>query len=113
MHNGEAVRQFISKRVIPIMRDKLSNEKYTFRFHDLRATFGMNLSESQISLVEEGKQSLHDAREYVKARMGHSSIEITDRYLNYKVNLNTLMSHQENYEEYINFLLSHVDKEYL
>ncbi|HCD1335666.1 TPA: site-specific integrase, partial [Klebsiella variicola subsp. variicola] len=81
MHNGEAVRQFISKRVIPIMRDKLSNEKYTFRFHDLRATFGMNLSESQISLVEEGKQSLHDAREYVKARMGHSSIEITDRYL--------------------------------
>ncbi|HHB8353490.1 TPA: tyrosine-type recombinase/integrase [Klebsiella pneumoniae] len=113
MHNGEAVRQFISKRVIPIMRDKLSNEKYTFRFHDLRATFGMNLSESQISLVEEGKQSLHDAREYVKARMGHSSIEITDRYLNYKVNLNTLMSHQENYEEYINFLLSNVDKEYL
>ncbi|VTO24550.1 Site-specific recombinase XerD [Klebsiella variicola] len=111
MHNGEAVRQFISKRVIPIMRSKLSNDKYTFRFHDLRATFGMNLSESQMRLVEEGKQSLYNAREYVKARMGHTTLEMTDRYLNSKINYNTYMSHQENYEEYINILLSRVEKE--
>ncbi|MGS4823221.1 tyrosine-type recombinase/integrase [Raoultella terrigena] len=113
MHNGEAVRQFISKMVIPIMRDKLSNDKYTFRYHDLRATFGMNLLESQMRLVEEKKQSLHEAREYVKARMGHATTEMTDRYLNYKNTSDMLMTHQEDYEEYINILLANINKEQL
>ena len=113
MHNGEAVRQFISRTVIPTMRVKLSDNKYIFRFHDLRATFGMNLSESQMRLVEEGKQSLYEAREYVKARMGHTTTEMTDRYLNYKSNFDTLMTHQENYEDYINILLGHFNTECL
>lgn len=113
MHNGEAVRQFISKRVTPTMKVKLSNDRYIFRFHDLRATFGMNLSESQMRLVEEGKLSLHEAREYVKARMGHATTEMTDRYLNYRSNFDTLIAHQENYEDYINTLLGHVNQECL
>lgn len=113
MHNGEAVRQFISKRIIPTLRIKLSDDRYTFRFHDLRATFGMNLTESQMRLIEEGKQNLHEAREYVKARMGHTTTEMTDRYLNYKSNFDTLMEHQESYEDYINILLGHVNKECL
>jgi len=113
MHNGEAVRQFISKKVLPSMRNKLANDNYIFRYHDLRATFGMNLSESQMKLVELGKQSLHEAREYVRARMGHATTEITDRYLNYKSNFDTLIKHQDNYEDYINSLLSHTNEEYL
>jgi integrase len=113
MHNGEAVRQFISKRVIPVMRNKLSNSNYIFRYHDLRATFGMNLSESQMRLVEEGKQSLHEATEYIKARMGHASTEMTDRYLNYKSNLDAVIVYQENYEEYISNLLDFSNKKSL
>ncbi|EIK9884155.1 site-specific integrase [Salmonella enterica] len=113
MHNGEAVRQFISKRVIPIMRNKLANDNYIFRYHDLRATFGMNLSESQMRLVEEGKLSLHEAREYVKASMGHASAEMTDRYLNYKSNLDAVIALQENFEEYINNILDFSNKESL
>ncbi|VUT17244.1 hypothetical protein SB6421_05725 [Klebsiella huaxiensis] len=64
-------------------------------------------------LVEEGKQSLYEAREYVKARMGHTTTEMTDRYLNYKSNFDTLMTHQENYEDYINILLGHFNTECL
>ncbi|MFV8157736.1 hypothetical protein ACNQ0Y_25465, partial [Enterobacter cloacae complex sp.6730552] len=81
LHNGEAVRQFIKNRIIPLMREKLKNPFYTFKYHDLRATFGMNLTSSLLENVNKGKISLHDAREYVKNRMGHSSSTTTDLYL--------------------------------
>lgn len=48
------------------MREKLKNPFYTFKYHDLRATFGMNLTSSLLENVNKGKISLHDAREYVK-----------------------------------------------
>ena len=73
----------------------------------------MNLSESQMRLVEEGKLSLHEAREYVKARMGHANTEMTDRYLNYESNLDAVIALQENFEEYINNILDFSNKESL
>ncbi|WP_431074803.1 tyrosine-type recombinase/integrase [Enterobacter ludwigii] len=106
LHNGEAVRQFIKYRVIPLMREKLKNPYYTFKYHDLRATFGMNLTSSLLENVNKGKISLHDAREYVKNRMGHSSSTTTDLYLNYRSNLSNYKSYQEEYELHLQKLIS-------
>jgi hypothetical protein len=45
--------------------------------------------------------------------MGHATTEMTDRYLNYKNTSDMLMTHQEDYEEYINILLANINKEQL
>lgn len=105
LHNGEAVRQFIKNRVIPLMREKLKKPSYTYKYHDLRATFGMNLTSSLLVNVNKGKISLHDAREYVKNRMGHSSSTTTDLYLNYRSNLSNYKSYQEGYELHLQKLI--------
>jgi integrase len=81
---GQAVRQFISERVLPQIRACIGTECFHFQFHDLRATYGMNLTDVQLELVKKGEISLHQAREYVKTRMCHSSANITDRYLQFR-----------------------------
>ncbi|EPD6199310.1 hypothetical protein ACSCX3_000872 [Enterobacter hormaechei] len=102
LHNGEAVRQFIKKRVLPLMKEKLNNPGYNYKYHDLRATFGMNLTSSLLTSVEQEKTTLHEAREYVKCRMGHLSSSTTDLYLNYRNDLSNYNAYQESYELYLN-----------
>lgn len=78
--NGQGVRQYISERVIPFIKAKYNVRTFHYQFHDLRATFGMNLTDCQLALVEAKIITLHQAREYVKTRMGHSSALVTDGY---------------------------------
>jgi hypothetical protein len=40
---GQAVRQFIRDELLPMMRARLGNPRYEFSFHDLRATYGLNM----------------------------------------------------------------------
>jgi hypothetical protein len=104
LNTGQNVRQFISRRVILIMREKLKNPTFRYKFHDLRATYGMNLTEHQLNLVEGGKITLQQAREFVKARMGHQRHETTDLYLNHKQNLEVVRQAQSNFEEHLRAL---------
>lgn len=87
MKLGQAVRQFIRERVIPFIRDKYDVANFHYRFHDLRATAGMNWTDQQLKLVEDGVITLHEAREYVKTRMCHESCVTTDKYLKFRHNL--------------------------
>lgn len=80
---GQVVRQFITDAVIPRVSAKLGRA-FKYRYHDLRATYGMNLTDSQLQLVAQGKITLHQAREFVKVRMGHESSATTDLYLQYR-----------------------------
>ncbi len=100
-HNGEGVRQFIQNRLIPQVKNLLKDLSFKFKFHDLRATYGMNLTISQINMVEKLEKTLHEAREYVRCRMGHESHETTDLYLSYSHNLAHINNVQESYEEHI------------
>jgi integrase len=83
MRAGQAVRQFITERVIPEVRGSAS-AGFHYRFHDLRATFGMNLTDQHLVFVARGEAKLHHVRELVKVRMGHASAATTDRYLQYR-----------------------------
>lgn len=103
--NGQSVRQFLANKIIPIMRVKLKVDDFTFRFHDLRATFGLNISELQLLMVDKGMISLHQAREFVKTAMGHSNYRTTDGYLKYSREINTLTQYQDDYESYIKQLI--------
>ena len=99
--NGQAVRQFITERIIPILRLKTGDPNFHYQFHDTRASYGMNLTDCQLAQVNLGEVSLHQAREFVKARMSHESTTTTDRYLQYRSNLKIVSSINSMYHEHL------------
>ncbi|MDO9518621.1 MAG: site-specific integrase [Pseudohongiella sp.] len=75
IQKGHAVRNYI-QRLIRNIRRRYPDFNH-FRFHDLRATFGMNY-------VRDADQAgVRDVREPLRSRMGHKSFQTTQRYLNY------------------------------
>lgn len=102
-HNkvGQGVRKFIVEKVIPYIREKYNAPDFNYRFHDLRATAGMNWTDYGLSLVEKQQLSLRDVREFVKTRMGHESVSVTDGYLQYRQNQKLVQSISIGYEDWI------------
>lgn len=98
---GQGVRQFIKERLIPYVCNKNNLKKFRYRFHDTRATFCMNLTDRQLSEVQAGKLTLHQAREFVKARMGHESSVTTDLYLNYRQNISHIRTVNTQHEDHL------------
>lgn len=98
---GQGVRQFITEKVIPFIRNKNNTPRFHYRFHDTRASFGMNLTDFQLDLVAKGEITLHQAREFVKTCMGHESSVTTDRYLQYRSNLKIVRNISEKYESHL------------
>lgn len=78
---GSAVRKFINDSVRPLLKSRGHN--YKFSFHDLRASFGMNLVEERKQLLIEGKIGYLELIDYVAKRLHHSSRETTMSYLDY------------------------------
>ena len=70
-----AVRNYLS-RLIRDIRQK-DPDFNAFRFHDLRATYGMNF------VRDADASGAKDIRDELKHRMGHSSFNTTQNYLNY------------------------------
>lgn len=97
---GQGVRQFITEKVIPFIREN-HNANFHYRFHDLRATAGMNWTDYGLSLVEKKELTLKEVREFVKTRMGHESSSVTDRYLQYRQNKKLTKNINLSYEEWI------------
>lgn len=100
---GDAIRQFIKFSVIPELK-KLDMYFY-FRFHDLRASFGLNLIEQQVELIDNGKVQRLDLIMLVKERMGHSKIATTEAYLNHRSSQKLLFQTQETFEIYLQELI--------
>lgn len=95
---GQALRQFITDRVLPFVNSRHAGS-FHYQFHDLRASYGMNLTDHQQTLVARGEVTSHQAREFVRVRMGHSSAAVTDRYLNYRSNLHLARMAGQGYDE--------------
>ena len=98
---GQAVRQFITEKVIPFIRQRFDAPNFNYKFHDLRASYGMNLTDAQLELVSNGERSLHEAREFVKIRMCHESSATTDLYLQYRSNLKLVRSIATEYDQHL------------
>ncbi|MHB0763446.1 tyrosine-type recombinase/integrase [Stutzerimonas sp. NM35] len=95
IQDGAAVRTHIQQILLPRIH-RNSHNFQEFTFHDLRATFGMNLLESQLQHM--GDQSITAALEYVQQRMGHNNKATTMQYLNYKSRLQWKNSVQHEFE---------------
>ncbi len=81
--SGQALRDFIARRVIPLVRYRFPNFHYTF--HDLRATFGMNFVDENLDGRLAG-QDYQLVREDLRKLMWHASASTTDMYLKYREN---------------------------
>jgi integrase len=92
IREGATVRQFITDTLLPKIR--LEDPDYLkFRFHDLRASFGMNLLDVEIE-----RRGVTVALEYVQQRMGHKNKETTLLYLNYRTDLERKADIQRKFE---------------
>ncbi|BCZ84694.1 site-specific integrase [Paraburkholderia terrae] len=96
---GQTVRTFIADHVIPYIR-KHHDPAFHYQPHDLRATYGMNLTDIQLALVQRGEITLAQAREFVKTRMSHESSATTDLYLDYRRNLKMVYEAVDAHERY-------------
>lgn len=106
--SGQGVRQFIAEKVIPFVREKFNTPSFSYQFHDTRATYGMNLTDNQLARVARGEITLHEAREFVKTRMGHESSAVTDRYLKFRGNLKFVRAVESQYAKALRELAERV-----
>jgi hypothetical protein len=84
---GQGVRQFIKEKLLPEMRLRLNDPRYSFSFHDLRATFGLNTADFMNGQIEEKKMTYGQALDQVKTLMWHTRVSITEDYLKYRETL--------------------------
>jgi len=101
---GGAVRQFVAYQLRPLLVEK--DQLFSFKFHDLRATFGMNLLEDKLGSLEEGRDKLFDVLMYIKERMGHSNLTTTQGYLDFKSKSKIAGYAQSEFEQYLESLVA-------
>lgn len=94
---GQAVREFIKDYAIPKVRS-CRGPSFSYRFHDLRATFGMNLVDWLTPLVQQGEMTYTSVLNVVRTRLGHDSIATTEGYLRYRTNQKLLEDTQRSWE---------------
>ncbi len=99
--DGRPLRKFIEQRVIPLVRKNYP--KFKYRFHDLRATFGMNWVDFQMQ--EAGPEGIAKryqwARDQLRKLMWHKSAITTDKYLEYREHMHHLQLAQEGWSRHL------------
>lgn len=96
---GNAITQFIKSALIPeICR---LGEKFDLQFHDLRASYGMNLVDANQEKLVTGEISYHKLKIFIKDRMWHASSDTTERYLKFRADNKFLIEVQETYENFL------------
>ena len=102
---GNAVTQFIRQQLAPCLRDK--GFGFDVRFHDLRASFGMNLLDASVNGRgfdrdnPAGSPEMFEVLMRIRERMGHSSLTTTERYLRYSSRGEYELGVQINYESFL------------
>lgn len=99
--SGRPLRKFIEQSVIPIVRK--THPSFTYRFHDLRATFGMNWIDYQ--MLQAGPEGFGKhylwARDQLKNLMWHKSPLTTDKYLEYREHMQNLHLAQKGWSDHL------------
>ncbi|RMR86305.1 site-specific integrase [Pseudomonas coronafaciens] len=99
IQDGNSVRKYISETLQPAL-NKLDSP-FKFRFHNLRACFGMNLLEEKIKGLPVNSVAYSRALGKVQQRMGHANRTTTERYLNYRENKELTFQAQSMFEQHL------------
>lgn len=99
--SGRPLRKFIEESVIPLVRKTIP--KFKYRFHDLRATFGMNWVDYQ--MLQAGPEGFGKhylwARDQLRKLMWHKSPVTTDKYLEYREHMHLLQLAQQGWSDHL------------
>jgi hypothetical protein len=100
---GQAVRQFIRDELLPMMRVRLDNPRYEFSFHDLRATFGLNMVDAMTANETKYTRALDQLRQL----MWHVRLSTTERYyLSYRENRKLFDAVQDGWGAHLSTLVT-------
>ncbi|MFS0828046.1 site-specific integrase [Pseudomonas phoenicis] len=99
IQEGNSVRKFISEKIQPAL-DK-TESPFKFRFHNLRASFGMNLLEEKIKGLSSDSVAHTRALGKVQQRMGHADISTTRRYLSFREDKQMIFQAQTMFEQHL------------
>ncbi|SFT49946.1 site-specific integrase [Paraburkholderia aspalathi] len=99
---GQAVRQFIRDELLPMMRVRLANPRYEFSFHDLRATFGLNMVDAMTANGTKYTRALDQLRQL----MWHVQPSMTERYLAYRENRKLFDAVQDGWGAHLSTLVA-------
>ncbi|WP_321938385.1 site-specific integrase [Paraburkholderia sp. J8-2] len=99
---GQAVRQFIRDELLPMMRVQLGNPRYAFSFHDLRATFGLNMVDAMTANETKYTRALDQLRQL----MWHVQPSTTERYLAYRENRKLFDAVQDGWGAHLSTLVT-------
>lgn len=95
---GSAIRQFLVKILDELTR---KNQAFKYQFHDLRATFGMNLIEDHMNNSNKSDISQLRLLDLVKRRLNHSSVEVSMRYLRFRADHPLIANAQSEFESHL------------
>ncbi|GID06835.1 site-specific integrase [Pseudomonas sp. 008] len=95
---GSAIRQFV-KKILEELTKK--NQAFKYRFHDLRATFGMNLIEDHMNKSNNSDISQLSLLDLVKSRLNHSSVDVSMRYLRFRSDHPLIANAQSEFESHL------------
>jgi integrase len=96
--NGQAVRAYMTDYVIPYINSRHDSE-FKYKFHDLRATFGMNLVDELTPRMNAGELNYTQVLNAVMTRLAHQSPTTTERYLKYRADRKLFEGAQDQWEE--------------
>jgi hypothetical protein len=96
------VRQFIRDELLPMMRVQLGNPRYEFSFHDLRATYGLNMVDTMTANETKYTRALDQLRQL----MWHVQPSTTERYLAYRENCRLFDAVQDGWGAHLSTLVT-------
>lgn len=94
---GQSLREFIRKRVLPEVRMTLP--EFSYKFHDTRATFGMNWVDHVMGTGNAEKY--HWAMDQLRKLMWHKRTATTEKYLEYRRHRQHLDSAQRDWSAHL------------
>jgi len=99
--SGRPLRKFIEQSVTPLVRK--THPRFKYRFHDLRATFGMNWVDYQ--MLQAGSEGFGKhylwARDQLRKLMWHKNPLTTDKYLEYREHMHHLQLAQTGWSNHL------------
>jgi integrase len=104
--SGQAVTTFVCERLKP----KLAKLSFfgSFKFHDTRATFGMNIVNSGLELIKGADNiggTIDQLFRFVKVRMCHNDLRTTQQYLNFNQNNEIVKEAKLGWEKHLKKML--------
>ena len=103
--NGQAVRMYMNDYIIPYINSH-HNSEFKYQFHDLRATYGMNLVDELTPRMNAGEFTYTQVLNTVMSRLAHKSPTTTERYLTYRADRKLFEGAQDQWEEKLSAMVA-------